>query len=86
MKLNVYAIYDSVSGAYAQPHCAVNDASACRGVSDLIARDQNLATHVGDYTLFKLGEYDDSTGRITGLEQPEMVARCSSLDRRAQQS
>lgn len=79
MKVNVYSIMDTVSASFSQPHCAVNDATAVRGVSDLITRDENIRNHVSDYTLYRIGEYDDSLGQITGLPQPEMVVRLATL-------
>lgn len=83
MRLNIYAIFDMVSGSFAQPHCAVNDATATRSCADLVNRDQNIAAHVGDYTLYKIGEYEDSTGTVEGLPKPEMIVRLASLSKSA---
>lgn len=65
MKLNMYSVFDSKAGAYIPPFYLANDGMARRAFADS-ANDLNHAfcKYAEDYTLFRLGEFDDSTGRI----------------------
>lgn len=67
--MNVYAIYDDKAEAYLQPWFAVNNAVALRNFQQA-ANDQSsqFNKHATDYTLFQIGEFDETTGRITPLE------------------
>lgn len=48
---------------------------ALRSFGDEVAnRDSNLAKHPEDFALFHLGYYDDETGAVTSLPQPEQIA------------
>lgn len=66
MKINVYAIHDAKIEAYMQPFYARTDAEAKRGFSGICNQEQGqISEHPGDFTLFKIGAYDDSTGVLT---------------------
>ena len=73
MKLNVYSIYDSAAKAYAQPFFMQNDALALRAFMDNINSEDghksNLSVYPEQFTLFKIGEYDDSTGMVINYEE-----------------
>jgi hypothetical protein len=79
MKLNVYSLFDSAAKAYTQPFFAHNDGLAIRMFQDNVNSEQenNISKHPDQFTLFKIGEFDDATGEIktdvvkslgTGLE------------------
>ena len=65
MRHFVYSIYDSASGIYMRPFVAATDQMASRSFTD-IANDANheIGRHPEDYTLFRLGLFDDNTGTI----------------------
>jgi hypothetical protein len=65
MKLNVYSVFDSKAGAYIPPFFMQNDGVARRAFGDA-ANDVNhkFCAHAEDYTLFRLGTFDDATGVI----------------------
>jgi hypothetical protein len=66
MKLNVYSIYDSAAKAYTQPFFMHNDGLAIRAFQDNVnAPDNNIANHPDQFTLFCIGEYDDSSGELS---------------------
>jgi hypothetical protein len=82
MKLNVYSIFDSAAKAYTNPFFMHNDGLAIRAFSDNVNSEQenNIAKHPDQFTLFRIGEFDDSTGEIktdvvkslgTGLQYQE---------------
>jgi len=70
----VFAVYDAAVKSYAQPFLMTTEGQALRGFMDA-CEDQktNLAKHPEDYTLFKLGSYDDATGKYTNLHTPESL-------------
>lgn len=64
MKLLMMAIYDSKAEVYSRPFFAVAAGSAVRSFDDAVNDGKSeYSAHPGDYTLFLIGEYDDSTGQ-----------------------
>jgi len=70
MILNVYTIYDDAAKAYMQPFMFQTDGLAVRAFQDNINSDKsnNISEHPEQFTLFKVGEFDDSTGAISTYE------------------
>ncbi len=66
MKLNVYSIFDTASGLYSRPFFTQSDGEAIRSFSD-IANDAEhpVGRHPADFTLFRLGIFDDRDGKLT---------------------
>lgn len=64
--MNVYSIYDAAAKAYTTPFFMHNDGLAIRAFQDNInAKDENhISKHPDQYTLFKIGVFDDQTGKI----------------------
>jgi hypothetical protein len=66
MKLNVYAIFDTAAAVYKQPFMMRTDGEAVRGFMDLCIRDGNeINSHPEHFSLYKLGKFDDSTGKYS---------------------
>lgn len=66
MKLFAYSIYDSKAEAYLRPFYAPSKGLALRSVlAALEDPNHDLRKYPGDFTLFELGEWDDSTGLYT---------------------
>jgi len=71
MKLKIFSIYDSKVEAYKQPIFMRNRGEAVRGIMECQAQnDHPFAKYPADFTLFELGEYDDSSGLLTSLPAP----------------
>lgn len=66
MKINVYTIFDTASGAYMRPFFAQSDGQALRSFKD-IANDteHEIGRHPEDYSLHRIGVYDDNKGALT---------------------
>lgn len=66
MILNLYSVFDIKAGAYIPPFYMQNDGMARRAFADS-ANDPNhqFCRNAEDYTLFRLGQFDDQSGRIT---------------------
>ena len=66
MEMQVVAVYDEKAKAYLPPFFQPNDAMAVRIFTDCV-NDENghpFSIHPEDYTLYKIGTFDDATGTI----------------------
>jgi hypothetical protein len=64
-KLNVYAIRDTKTEAYARPFYLQNDDVMKRALINSIADEQSLFhTNTEDFQCFHLGTFDEKTGII----------------------
>ena len=74
MKLNAYTVYDSKIQAFKPPFYLSADGDALRAFGDTCNnKDTPLGQHPEDYTLFKLGEYDDKTALFEPLNTPKSM-------------
>jgi len=80
MKISIYSIYDSKASAYAPPFFLLRDQQAIRAFSDT-AKDPStqLNRHPADFTLHKIGEFDDQSGKIEACKQPEFLAAATEF-------
>lgn len=71
MLTNVFSVFDSKAGSFAQPFYSPTIGSAIRAFIGAIG-DPNtmLAKHPGDFSLMHLGAFDDDTGLFTNLQVP----------------
>lgn len=66
---HVYSIFDSKVGIYTQPFHCIADGEALRAFSDAAnAKDHYVGRHPADYTLMKIGNFNDETGRYIALD------------------
>ncbi len=66
MKHNIYSVFDEASGLYSQPNTGTSDGEAVRTFQDMaIDPKHQVGKHPGDYTLLRLGIFDDTTGTLT---------------------
>ncbi len=73
MKLNVYSIYDQASGLYSRPFFTQSDAQAVREFTDIaLDAEHAIGKHPADYTLFRLGIYDDNNGKLTNEDNSSL--------------
>lgn len=74
MKSNAYAIYDTASGVYDKLIFAGSDGIVTREFSDLVQNAEHIyGQHPEDFSLFRLGMFDNITGRLTD-EKNECLA------------
>lgn len=68
MKLNMYAIFDDKAKTFTQPIFRTQDGMASRDFATLV-NDENspFSKYPGDYTLFKIGVFDDGTSEVENL-------------------
>ena len=71
--LKIYALRDVRTQAYMRPMFLQNDAVLDRSVRDAMLDENSLlCSHPEDYQVFRLGEYDDNTGKITPCDPTHM--------------
>jgi hypothetical protein len=78
---NIYSVYDSAAKAYMQPFYCSQDGEAVRLVEGNVnsQEDSIISRNPDQFTLFKLGKFDDQTGQIEKLDVPESIVPCISL-------
>lgn len=70
----VYSIRDARSG-FLQPTFELNDAIATRNFQHACMNsDSVLFSHAADFSLYRLGQYDPDSGRITPEDVPIFIA------------
>lgn len=75
MKLFVFSVFDAAVGSHAQPFFARSQLEATRMFVDAVQdRGTNLNKHPGDFTLWRLGEFDDQLGRFFESKEPVITA------------
>lgn len=76
-----YAVYDRKAEMYSQPFLEIKDGTAIRAVQDMVINDKNhaFAKHPSDFSLHRLGEFDEVTGVITGKDKPQKIIEFETL-------
>jgi hypothetical protein len=80
MKYNIYAVYDSAVNAYMRPFTMQADGQALRGFTDEACNAESpVGQHPEDYSLFRIGEYDERNGHIEACVPPKCIGRAHEL-------
>lgn len=75
----LFAVQDSKAGAFHAPFCAPSEGVAVRMMLDCVNREGHpYAMHPEDYTLYEVGEFEDTDGRVSG-SQPRSISNLASL-------
>lgn len=73
MMYGMYAIKDAKS-TYMAPTADLNDACAIRNFEHAVRQPNSLlASHPNDYSLFKVGTFDNVSGCFTLIEPPKVL-------------
>lgn len=80
MIMEIYAVKDKQVNAFLQPFFSPTIGSALRSLGSVL-NDPNheFSKHVADYTLYKLGEFDDLTGVISAYSEPDLITALERL-------
>lgn len=66
MILKIFSVWDLKTEAYMQPFFSQTIGSGIRAFTDAASEQTSmLSKHPGDFQLHCIGEFDDSTGKIT---------------------
>lgn len=71
MIVKVFTVFDAGIGSYMRPFFDVARGAALRSFADIV-QDKNSAIgkHPQDFTLFEIGEYDDSCAKFNLYDTP----------------
>lgn len=74
MKKPMFAVFDNVAKMYMAPFIETTDGTAVRAVQDAM-KDQThpFAKHPDDYTLSRLGIYDEETGQLNQDSKADII-------------
>lgn len=82
MLMKVYAVYDVKAEVFGNPVVGVNDYTMMRLMSDVLQNVEHpYAKHPEDYVLYRLGEYDDSSGVVSGDVAPVSLIVLSEISK-----
>ena len=71
MKLQIISVFDSKANQYMTPFYQATIGQARRIFSDIINNPEHqFSKNPEDYSLFHLGEYDDTTGKFDMIATP----------------
>lgn len=87
MRTNLYVIWDSAAECYNAPFALVNDQVALRAAQDLRNDPTtDICRSPQDFTLFRMGSYDDSNAQIDSDDQLVVICKFHELTRTNQPS
>lgn len=76
------SVFDEVAQVFAKPVFVHNEAVALRSLRDEVnsgGSTSELANHPSDFSLYRVGVFDDNTGVIIAEDKPVLVCRADSL-------
>lgn len=64
--MKLFTVYDSKTECYGKPFCLTTKGEALRGFADVANDPQTqLCKYPADFTLFELGDWDDSNAQFS---------------------
>ena len=80
MLLNVYSVYDSAVCAYGRPFFLQADGQALRVFEDVcVSADSDIAKHPKDYSLFRIGRFNDNEGRLIAEDRVCLITAIEAV-------
>lgn len=81
MKFGVYSMRDAVSGLYNNPTFEQDDQIAIRSFRFAVNKNDFLSFNAHDVDLFKVGEFENTTGEFTPLTPTKLADGISLLEK-----
>lgn len=78
MKIQIVSVRDSAADAFMNPFFVQTTGMAIRSFRDEVNRHAEgniIASHPGDFELFHLGDFDQTSGLFQLFERPVMLIR-----------
>lgn len=80
MKVNAYSLFDVKISAYGTPFFAPSDPVAIRSVKPVVNDPSSTLFHSPeDFSLRRIGSFNDASGLIDPILAPVFVCECSAL-------
>jgi len=82
MILNIYVIFDNCAKVYNRPFYQINDEVAYRVAQDLLNTDNtDIAAYPSDFSMWRIGDYNDTTATITMLEHKHRICAFNEIQK-----
>lgn len=79
MVTKIFVVFDKATGVYSQPMFTPHKGGMLRSFSDEVGNPESpYSKHPEHFSLFYIGEFDDCSGGLSPLAQPEFV--CSATE------
>lgn len=76
----IFALRDNQIGTFSPPFFETHEIEAKRGVQQALKQEgSKLKNHPGDFDLYLLGTYDDTSGKMTNTDNPQLIINLSAL-------
>lgn len=80
MIINAYAVYDSKAEAYMQPIFYKTEGEALRAFTNACKLPEHpFHENAEDFTLFQLGDFDDTTGLMAPFTTPKPLCKAIEM-------
>lgn len=80
MKFTIYTLRDSKAALWGPIWIAANDDTARRIINDILVQgESDIARHPNDFSLWKIGEYNQELGKIEPLHHEECIEQVGVL-------
>ncbi len=80
MKLMIYTVYDKKAQIYHPPYYCHNVGHATRMFKTMFQQKESVINqYPEDFQVFELGEFNDSTGKMIGYQQPNFICTAADL-------
>ena len=80
MKVDIYAVFDRASGIYDGPIPGRADGEMIRNFKFMCSNEESkISQSPEDYTLFKVGSWNDGTGEIEGIVPVKLINGAEAL-------
>lgn len=80
MILKVFSVFDEKAQVFGQPFFLPHNGIALRSFSDLVQDSQtSINRHPEDFKLYLIGSYDDNSGSLNPVAQPEFLANATDF-------
>lgn len=83
LEQNLYSVFDSKMASFSAPFIELRDAGAIRNFTDWCNDGSNpqnmLFKHPEDYTLYRLGSFDNEQGTLIQKNPPEALVTASAV-------
>lgn len=73
MKKPMFAVFDNVAKMYMKPFLEITDGTAIRAMQDAMKGDNPLAQHPQDFTLTRLGMFDETDGSLDQSSKADVI-------------
>lgn len=74
--MKIYSMYDEKAKAFNRPFIFSTHGQATRAFSDGVSDPQShLSKHPEDFSLYCIGDFDESTGAVFAIQPIELICR-----------